>query len=173
MQPIPCATLLYHASHCPEATAPHLLLLLQIKPADRQKRNLLYKLATSPSDAAVRLSTNKVPLIPGSDLLRIQVNLEYNWRTQAREIFWKCAHPLVIQQTLGWPSVHQTAYTTTMCCDLRCHTGPETWCCVLPCLPATPAKPACTAAVHASNSRQGAWVDCIHTVSSCNMAPPL
>ena len=31
----------------------------------------------------------QVPLIPGSDLLRIQINLEYNWRTQAREVWWK------------------------------------------------------------------------------------
>ena len=62
---------------------------MQVKPADRQKQSLLYKLATSPADSAVRLTTTKIPLIPGSDLLRIQVNFEYNWASRSREIFWR------------------------------------------------------------------------------------
>ena len=79
------------------------MLDAQVKPADRRKHSFLYKLATSPADSAVRLTTNKLPLVPGTDLLRIQLNLEYNWASRSREIFWR----RVPGRTRGCPAICQ------------------------------------------------------------------
>ena len=62
---------------------------MQLKPKHQRGPRILHKLAASPKHRAVRLSTDKINLLPWTDIVRVQAVGDWDWERKAHAFAFK------------------------------------------------------------------------------------